>query len=95
MPNGIFINFLAKKKLLKLLKKKQILTNLIELIFRESISIIHNNIRCFTEISNWNWYRLLLVVKELVPLNRDKQRLEELLLMNDELTKVFFDEFHY
>ncbi|VDM07809.1 unnamed protein product [Wuchereria bancrofti] len=54
---------------------------------RETILIIQNNIRCFTQISTWNWYRLLLIVKELIPLNKDKVRLEELLKINDELTK--------
>ncbi|KAL3982963.1 Myosin head (motor domain) family protein [Acanthocheilonema viteae] len=54
---------------------------------RESILIIQKNIRCFIETSTWNWYRLLLIVKELIPLNKDKARLEELLKTNDELTK--------
>ncbi|CAG9538147.1 unnamed protein product, partial [Cercopithifilaria johnstoni] len=40
---------------------------------RESILIIQENIRCFTETSKWSWYRLLLLVKELIPLNKDKE----------------------
>ncbi|CAG9538148.1 unnamed protein product, partial [Cercopithifilaria johnstoni] len=55
---------------------------------RESILIIQENIRCFTETSKWSWYRLLLLVKELIPLNKDKVRLEELLKTNDELTEL-------
>lgn len=39
-------------------------------------------------MSTSSWYRLLLVVKELIPLNKDKVRLEELLKTNDEITKV-------
>ncbi|KAM3725081.1 Myosin heavy chain, striated muscle [Dirofilaria immitis] len=54
---------------------------------REATLIIQNNIRCFTQISTWHWYRLLLIVKEIIPLNKDKVRLEELLKTNDELTK--------
>ncbi|KAK6111353.1 Myosin head (motor domain) family protein [Brugia pahangi] len=54
---------------------------------RETILTIQSNIRCFIQISTWNWYRLLLIVKELIPLNKDKVRLEELLKINDELTE--------
>ncbi|VDM92835.1 unnamed protein product, partial [Onchocerca ochengi] len=53
----------------------------------EAILIIQNNIRYFTETSTWHWYRLLLIVKELIPLNKDKLKLEEMLKNNDELTK--------
>lgn len=58
------------------------------LIFREGILIIQNNIRYFIETSKWSWYRLLLIVKELIPLNKDKVKLEELSKTNNELTKV-------
>ncbi|EFO14342.1 hypothetical protein LOAG_14181 [Loa loa] len=58
---------------------------------REVILIIQNNIRYFTEISKWNWYRLLMIVKELIPLNKDKIRLEELLKTNEQLTEELSD----
>uniref|UniRef100_A0A0R3S5Y9 Myosin motor domain-containing protein n=1 Tax=Elaeophora elaphi TaxID=1147741 RepID=A0A0R3S5Y9_9BILA len=58
---------------------------------REATLIIQRNVRCFTETSTWRWYRLLLIVKELIPLNKDKIRLEELVKTNGELTKELSD----
>ncbi|VDN01227.1 unnamed protein product [Thelazia callipaeda] len=54
--------------------------------------IVQKNVRNFAEITTWRWYRILLAVKELIPLNKDKKRLEELLIENDELVKLENDE---
>ncbi|VDK27587.1 unnamed protein product [Gongylonema pulchrum] len=55
---------------------------------RDAVLTIQENVRCFAKTSSWRWYQLLLSVKELIPLNKHKIRLEELQNENDELLKL-------
>uniref|UniRef100_F1KUN2 Myosin heavy chain n=1 Tax=Ascaris suum TaxID=6253 RepID=F1KUN2_ASCSU len=52
---------------------------------REALVIIQTNVRNYAELSSWNWYRLFGLVKQMIPMNKDKERIEELEKENEQL----------
>ncbi|MFH4981058.1 hypothetical protein AB6A40_007767 [Gnathostoma spinigerum] len=44
----------------------------------EAVVTIQTNIRSFIEVTTWQWNRLFRQVRQLIPLNRDKKKVEEL-----------------
>uniref|UniRef100_A0A0N5AVT7 Myosin motor domain-containing protein n=1 Tax=Syphacia muris TaxID=451379 RepID=A0A0N5AVT7_9BILA len=54
---------------------------------RKAILIIQRNVRTFAEIANWKWCSLLNLVRQLIPMERDKKRIEELEEENEQLIK--------
>uniref|UniRef100_A0A0M3IQ72 Myosin motor domain-containing protein n=1 Tax=Ascaris lumbricoides TaxID=6252 RepID=A0A0M3IQ72_ASCLU len=57
---------------------------------REALLIIQTNVRNYAELSSWNWYRLFGLVKQMIPMNKDKERIEELEKENEQLLNVSF-----
>uniref|UniRef100_A0A914RN18 Uncharacterized protein n=1 Tax=Parascaris equorum TaxID=6256 RepID=A0A914RN18_PAREQ len=55
---------------------------------RGALLIIQNNVRNYAELSSWNWYRLFGRVKQMIPMNKDKDRIEELEKENEQLLNL-------
>ena len=41
-------------------------------------TVIQDNVRIFSNVADWDWYRLLCLVRPLIPKDREKLRIEEL-----------------
>ncbi|KAE9414991.1 hypothetical protein Angca_003419, partial [Angiostrongylus cantonensis] len=50
-----------------------------------AICTIQNNVRAFTELANWSWFRIFALVRPLIPKERHKERIRELELLNEQL----------
>ncbi|KJH45306.1 hypothetical protein DICVIV_08653 [Dictyocaulus viviparus] len=50
-----------------------------------AIRIIQENVRSFAEMANWPWYRIFALVRPLIPKERDKERIRELEMQNEQL----------
>ncbi|KAK6038472.1 hypothetical protein COOONC_24022 [Cooperia oncophora] len=46
---------------------------------------IQNNVRRFARLADWPWYRILNLIRPLIPKERDKERIQELELENEKL----------
>lgn len=58
---------------------------------QDALLIIQRNIRNYAKLSTWRWYCLLGMVKQLIPLQKDKKRIEELEQSNQQLLKDLSD----
>ncbi|VDM82332.1 unnamed protein product, partial [Strongylus vulgaris] len=52
---------------------------------RNAICVVQNNVRTFADLAEWQWFRLLALVRPLIPKERDKERIKELEELNEEL----------
>ncbi|KHN81126.1 Myosin heavy chain, striated muscle, partial [Toxocara canis] len=52
---------------------------------KEALVVIQRNVRNYAELSSWKWYRLLGLVRQLIPMNKDRERIEELEKENEDL----------
>ncbi|VDK21361.1 unnamed protein product [Anisakis simplex] len=55
---------------------------------RNATLTIQRNVRTYVELSTWKWYRLYGHIKEMIPMNKDRERLEELENENEQLLHV-------
>jgi hypothetical protein len=52
--------------------------------------IIQRSVRQFSNIINWRWYRLLLMVAQVIPRERKQQLIDALMIERDQLKQVLF-----
>uniref|UniRef100_A0A1I7YZA2 Myosin motor domain-containing protein n=1 Tax=Steinernema glaseri TaxID=37863 RepID=A0A1I7YZA2_9BILA len=51
----------------------------------DAVCTIQSNVRTFSRVATWDWHRLYGLVRPLIPMERDKQRLVELTNENESL----------
>uniref|UniRef100_A0A1I7XIZ9 Myosin motor domain-containing protein n=1 Tax=Heterorhabditis bacteriophora TaxID=37862 RepID=A0A1I7XIZ9_HETBA len=54
---------------------------------KEAILTIQLNVRSFCEITDWPWFRLLSLIRPLIPKDRERAKIQELIEHNSELQK--------
>ncbi|ETN76983.1 myosin head, partial [Necator americanus] len=78
--NGIIVNLQARIRWVHMQRDCRMREKRLK-----ALSTIQNNVRIFADIAEWPWYRLLWLVRPLIPKERDKERIQELEQLNEEL----------
>ncbi|EYC06123.1 hypothetical protein Y032_0078g1203 [Ancylostoma ceylanicum] len=78
--NGIIINIQARIRWIHMQRDCRMRQKRLK-----AVRIVQDNVRAFADIAEWPWYRLLALVRPLIPKERDKERILELEQLTEEL----------